>query len=187
VYYSFETANSGAWVDGSLAGLRTFWILFLLVALAGASPVFAQDPLISLTPDAACPGTKVIVTSPTFGDVAGGSGDSIMQTRIMQPTIVISSDPSGLIGTQVCGLLGECSFVVSQYASCGHYNVIITTTGDGLSAMISLPFDVPGYCCAVGGRVQPVNTLALLSPWLAVIGLVGCIGAVAVVVRKRRS
>jgi len=27
----------------------------------------------------------------------------------------------------------------------------------------------------------------LVSPWLAVIGLVGCIGTVAVVVRKRQS
>jgi len=39
---------------------------------------------------------------------------------------------------------------------------------------------------AVGGVVIPVNTFAVLAPWLAVIGLVGCIGTVVVVAKKRR-
>jgi hypothetical protein len=52
----------------------------------------------------------------------------------------------------------------------------------------SASFDVAGACCpAVGGCVQPVNTFAVLSPWLAVIGLVGCIGTVVVVARKSRD
>jgi hypothetical protein len=38
----------------------------------------------------------------------------------------------------------------------------------------------------VGGVVTSVNTLAVLAPWLTVIGLVGCIGAVVVVAKKRR-
>jgi len=38
----------------------------------------------------------------------------------------------------------------------------------------------------VGGVVVLVNTLALVAPWLAVIGLVGCIGTIAVVVKKHR-
>jgi hypothetical protein len=38
----------------------------------------------------------------------------------------------------------------------------------------------------VGGVVIPANTLALVAPWLAVIGLVGCIGTVVVVAKKRR-
>jgi hypothetical protein len=38
---------------------------------------------------------------------------------------------------------------------------------------------------AVGGVVTPANTVALVSPWLAVIGLVGGIGTVVVVARKR--
>lgn len=37
----------------------------------------------------------------------------------------------------------------------------------------------------VGGLVMPANTFAILAPWLAVIGLVGCIGTV-VVAKKRR-
>jgi hypothetical protein len=36
---------------------------------------------------------------------------------------------------------------------------------------------------AVGGWVQPVNTFALLSPWIAMIGLVGCIGTVVAVTK----
>lgn len=39
---------------------------------------------------------------------------------------------------------------------------------------------------AVGGEVATANTFAVFAPWLAVIGLVGCVGTVAVVVRKRR-
>ena len=44
-----------------------------------------------------------------------------------------------------------------------------------------------GACPAVGGVVIPANTLALLSPWLVVIGLAGCIGTVVVVAKKRRQ
>jgi WD40 repeat protein len=44
-------------------------------------------------------------------------------------------------------------------------------------------------CCGevepVGGVVMPANNLAIAAPWLAFIGLVGCIGTV-VVVRKKR-
>lgn len=40
---------------------------------------------------------------------------------------------------------------------------------------------------AVGGFMEPVNTLAVLAPWFAVIGLVGFIGTIVVVVKKRRS
>ncbi len=38
----------------------------------------------------------------------------------------------------------------------------------------------------VGGVVLPVDAFVILAPWLAVIGLLGCIGTVAIVVRKRR-
>jgi hypothetical protein len=48
-------------------------------------------------------------------------------------------------------------------------------------------FDLEACAAPVGGVVTPANTLALVAPWLAVIGLVGCIGTVAVVVKKRRA
>lgn len=39
---------------------------------------------------------------------------------------------------------------------------------------------------AVGGVVIPTNTLALIAPWLALIGIVGCIGTIVVIAKKRR-
>ena len=53
--------------------------------------------------------------------------------------------------------------------------------------LLDTGFSTP--CCgveAVGGAVMPVNGFAVLAPWLAVIGLVGCIGTVAFVTKKRR-
>ena len=41
------------------------------------------------------------------------------------------------------------------------------------------------YPEAVGGAVYDINKAALFSPWLAVVGLVGCIGTVVVVAKKR--
>jgi hypothetical protein len=38
----------------------------------------------------------------------------------------------------------------------------------------------------VGGVMMPANLLALVAPWVAVIGLVGCIGVVLMVVKRRR-
>lgn len=37
----------------------------------------------------------------------------------------------------------------------------------------------------VGGFIESVNKLSVLAPWLAIIGLVGCLGTVAVVAKKR--
>jgi len=37
----------------------------------------------------------------------------------------------------------------------------------------------------VGGLVIPTNTLALVSPWLALIAVVGCISTADVVTKKR--
>jgi hypothetical protein len=190
-----------------LAGLKTISILFLivLVALAGGSPVFARDGStfpITLTPTAACPGATVSISAniPIPPDVVGG-GISIAAVSPLGIAAVVSSDPDGLIAEQECGLVRDttvgtvlCTFVVSESASCGRYTVTVTLpvddfalTVDDLGPSGSGIFDVAGSCCpAVGGCVQPVNTFALLSPWLAVIGLVGCIGTVAVVAKKRR-
>ena len=40
---------------------------------------------------------------------------------------------------------------------------------------------------AVGGSIYSVNTLALFSPWLTLIGLTVCIGTAVVVVKRRQS
>lgn len=59
-------------------------------------------------------------------------------------------------------------------------------TPDG-TAFIDLPtFVFTTSSLAVGGMVMPVSTIALLAPWMVVIGLVGCI-AVAVAMKRRDS
>jgi hypothetical protein len=167
-------------------------ILFLivLVALAGGSPVFAQPAPITFDPPAACPGETVTVTIALSGIVGGGISVAAVSPLSDGTTIVLSSDPVGLIANQACfaGVSSPfCTFVVSEAATCGgHYTVTVTLSFDSaFRVAISDPFDVPNTCCPVGGCVQPVNTFALLSPWLLAIVLVGCIGTVAVVAKKR--
>jgi streptogramin lyase len=48
------------------------------------------------------------------------------------------------------------------------------------------PGPAPGPAASpVGGYLSPMNTLVILAPWLAVIGLVGCISIIVVVAKKR--
>ena len=165
-------------------------LLVVLVALAGLSPVFAASDfaVVTLDPTAACPGVTVTVNLNLDDVVGGGISVAAMSPLVFEATL--SSDPLGLVTNQACypadasHLNPYCTFVVSESATCGgHYNVIVTVSAFQLN---SPPFDVPKTCCPVGGCVQPANTLALVSPWMAVIGLVGCIGAVAAVAKKRR-
>jgi hypothetical protein len=43
----------------------------------------------------------------------------------------------------------------------------------------------PMTAAPVGGVMMPANNLAIVAPWLAVIGVVGCIGTIAVIAKKR--
>ena len=115
-------------------------------------------------------------------------------------TLVVDLNAGGInIQSKVTGNLnnqgpGDCTLsnLVSQYAS---------VTGAGFNLNLQLlansgTCNVPGAldlvltfgnpAAAVGGVVMPLNTFAVLAPWLAVIGLVGCIGVV-VVAKKRRQ
>lgn len=188
-----------------MAGYKTISMVFLIVlivALAAGSPVFAQadEAFLSFTPAAACPGASVSVSvnMPVgAADVVGGGISIAAVSPLSRGEVFLSSSPSGLIAKQECGRVvpdttvdtALCTFVVSESARCGRYAVTATLLTGGLgAATVSGVFDVAGSCCAaVGGCVQPANTFALLSPWLAVIGLVGCIGVAVVVARKRRS
>ena len=38
----------------------------------------------------------------------------------------------------------------------------------------------------VGGIVMPANNFVTVAPWLAIVGLIGCVGTVVVVAKKRR-
>jgi hypothetical protein len=186
-----------------LAGYKAISILFLivLVALAGGSPVFAQpdEAFLSFTPAAACPGATISISvNMPIGpaDVVGGGISIAAVSPLADREVVVSSDPDGLVTKQECGPVvpdttvdtALCTFVVSESASCGRYTVTVTLPADGLgAASVSGVFDVAGSCCAVGGCVQPVNTFTLLSPWLAVIGIVGCIGTIVVVAKPWRK
>jgi hypothetical protein len=55
----------------------------------------------------------------------------------------------------------------------------------GVGSLPTLVFSVSNVAVAVGGIVVPANTLALVAPWLAVISLVGCVGTIAVLAKKR--
>jgi hypothetical protein len=79
--------------------------------------------------------------------------------------------------------------LVSQYASVTgaglNFNLqLLANTGTCNLGVLHLVLTLGNAAAAVGGIVIPVNTFAVLAPWLAV---VGCIGIVAVVVRKRRA
>jgi hypothetical protein len=63
----------------------------------------------------------------------------------------------------------------------------MSCTGDGTLTAVYQYAPAPWPSAPVGGVVMPANTLAIVAPWLAVIGLVGCIGTAVVVARKRRS
>ena len=84
------------------------------------------------------------------------------------------------------GQTASASFTVAC-APAGDYTVTLTGNPSGTIRLVLSFFNEGGSCPAVGGVVMPVNTLAILGPWFAVIGLVGCISTVAVVAKKREK
>jgi hypothetical protein len=72
----------------------------------------------------------------------------------------------------------------SFYPQCGQSIAILLVPTDGSQDLIiQLQRGLPS---AVGGTVSSVDDVALLSPWIAVIGLVGCMATVGVFVKTRR-
>jgi hypothetical protein len=99
--------------------------------------------------------------------VSVGSGQT---QRWMQPTVGAGSDK-----------IASSPVTMTWTLEGGTYE-----GGWDLIAAVLTPGAPPQVGPPVGGFIGPVNNLAMLSPWLAVIGLVGCIGTVAVVVAKKR-
>lgn len=97
-----------------------------------------------------------------------------------------TGDISNLGGT-------DCTFsnLVSQYTyvTGGGLNLNLGSLAYSgtcsISGPITLDLTFGTASAAVGGVVIPVNKFAVLAPWLALIGLVGCIGTVFVVAKKR--
>jgi len=96
------------------------------------------------------------------------------------------------IDPQACG--GESVYSYHPIAD-GAYVVQFRDTYQPLEAAANPPTVVAQAEFEVGsdlngspvcGVVEPVNTFALVAPWLAVLGLVGCISTVVVVAKKHR-
>jgi len=153
-----------------------FLAIMLAVSIVLSLTASAYADTITITPSLGPVGTHVVVTTGedfTLGDTS----------------CTVSSKPSGLISNPTCVLspvdLGQsasASFTVAC-APAGDYTV--TLTGNPSENQVSTSFSNEGGSCPVGGVVMPANTFAIAAPWLAVIGLVGCIGTAVVVAKKR--
>jgi hypothetical protein len=134
---------------------------------------------------------------PSSGFTVAGT-ISIDLTGVTPPyafTLLVDLTAGGInIQSEVTGNLDTgctLSNLVSQYASVTGAGLnlnlqLLATTGTCSSGHLDLTLTFGNAAAAVGGVVIPVRTFAVLAPWLAVIGLVGCIGTIAVVVKKRR-
>jgi hypothetical protein len=159
-----------------------------MLALAGASPVFGADGVsLVITPTSGCAGTIVTIEY----SFPSGSHVDVSSIFLKYPNLFEPFECG--IGTTDGVIEGRCEPRVSASACSGRY--AFTAIEDGqvvATAYFTVPSTCPGvqpcpFEAAVGGCVQPVNSFALLSPWLAAIGIVGCIGTAAVLAKKRRS
>jgi len=147
-----------------MRSIRLLAVVVLAVVLVLSSMQGALATIISASLDPECgpPGTSVTLTITFTGS---------------HPTIQTYPD----VGVIAC-LVGEgiisCPFTVPD----GVHQITITITQEGA------PSQTVAFCPSpVGGFVESVNAFTILAPWLAIIGLVGCIGTVVVVARKRQS
>jgi hypothetical protein len=114
-------------------------------------------------------------------------------------TVVVDLTAGGIkIESKFTGNLNintGCTFsnLVSQYTSVSGAGLnlnlqLLSYTGTcSVPGVITLDLTFGTAAAAVGGVVIPVNKFAVLAPWLALIGLVGSIGTVFVVAKKRRQ
>jgi hypothetical protein len=151
--------------------MKLLGIMLTVTIISSLTASAIARPPMTLTPISGAAGTIVAIKAYVLGE---GS-------------CIISSSPNGLISNPVCTLTGHgatesASFTVAC-APAGLYTVTVTGAEEDEQSVV---FNNEGGACAVGGIVMPVNTVALVSPWLAAIGLVGCIGTIVVVAMKRR-
>jgi hypothetical protein len=106
----------------------------------------------------------------TSGDLAPGDYRAIEE---VPPGWVVTVRCEGLINV---GDVSEFTYIPE--------GVIITYVAEDT---VFCAFTNSPVAPAVGGVVLSLNTLVLVAPWLAVIGLVGCVGIVVLVLRKREK
>jgi len=151
--------------------------------------MLAVSIVLSLTTSAHAANVTIV---PSFGPI-GTHVTVTVPGAFFSPddtSCTVSSSPNGLISNPTCLLSGgggeqsaSASFTVAC-APAGEYAVTVTGNRGDYAGPVSFDNE-GGPCPAVGGVVMPANTLAILTPWLAVIGLVTCIGTVVVVAKKK--
>jgi hypothetical protein len=144
-----------------------------------------------------------LVTSdyhPSSGFTATGTITITIDLHVATPpypfTLVVNLNAGGInIQSEVTGNLGAgctLSNLVSHYAYVTGAGLnlnlqLLATTGSCSGGYLDLTLSFGNAAVAVAGAVIPVSTFAVLAPWLAAIGLVGCIGTVFVIAKKRRQ
>jgi len=98
--------------------------------------------------------------------VSVGSGQT---QRWMRPTVGAGSDKIASSPVTMTWTLGGGTYD-------GGWDLIAAVLTPAAPGQVGPP---------VGGFLEPINKLAVFAPWLAVIGLVGCIGTIAVIAKKR--
>jgi hypothetical protein len=144
-----------------------------------------------------------LVTSgyhPSSGFVVAGTITIDLQGQVPPYafTLVVDLTAGGInIQSKVTGNLniqpGACTLsnLVSQYASATgtglNLNLQLLAETGSCQGRLHLVLTFGNAAAAVGGVVIPVSTFAVLAPWLALIGLAGCIGIAALIAKGRRQ
>jgi hypothetical protein len=118
-----------------------------------------------------------------FGLYGGGPAQDIFASDL-QPGVAYTVHETVDAGWALTNVLCEGTVSVPTPSTFTYISggVIITfAEGD----FVTCTFTNSPISPVVGGVVMPANNFAIVAPWLAIIGLVGCIGT-AVVVRKKR-
>jgi hypothetical protein len=153
----------------------------VLVVVAVALPI--QSAFAALTLDIN-PNPVVLGGSITFSGTGANPGVQI-DVGIWQASDQCEGSPQ-TDATGNADNSGNYQITFSPSLSVGQYGAQVAYLGAASPcvafAVIEAP---PAPPPAVGGVVMPANTLSILAPWLAVIGLVGCIGTVVVATKKR--
>jgi hypothetical protein len=155
---------------------KRFWLalllLVILTVMVTSQPVSASSTLI-VTPSTPLPNQDFTISGQFTGI---GSGVTLW--------VYI------YVGSGCQGSYSTIQFAKTSGSPPGSWSMTFSLNAGSWSAQASdfndasacVPFTVT---TPVGGVVTIANTFALVSPWLALVGLVGCIGTVVVVAKKR--
>jgi len=107
--------------------------------------------------------------------------DAVVPGVVVVPGVfwIVISDPTSPSQIDLCVVLGGGSGH-SYFQNPSSFPLTVQSEDD---YAIRAEVDPAG---PVGGVVIPANKFAIVAPWLVIIGLVGCIGTVVVVAKKRR-